>query len=328
MADESDEHVESSQSDSLIANKQDDGDHSHDGCGHSHTYNESQKKPLLYALLLTFVFVVAQIIAAAMANSLSLLADALHHLVDCIIVVTALLAVELTQRVPAESKFNRVYVDSDGHQHHYIELLFAVGNCAILVGMSLGVIIDAALRLEGHDHMEDIDAQLVVILASISLVVNIIKVYLLHSHMAASLNVRAVYIHTLADCAGAIALLAGGIVLWCTGDNDWDGIAALVIAGLVIVNVAWVIVPTTQLLCQGPDEAASGKFKEAASGGTPEGDSASEKKKPASTNPDREDEPSATPDPDLETGKGGQGKTEVEENALHADEEVPSTTSP
>ena len=28
----------------------------------------------------------------------------------------------------------------------------------------------------GHDHMEDIDAQLVVILASISLVVNIIKV--------------------------------------------------------------------------------------------------------------------------------------------------------
>ena len=103
MADESDEHVESSQSDSLIANKQDDGDHSHDGCGHSHTYNESQKKPLLYALLLTFVFVVAQIIAAAMANSLSLLADALHHLVDCIIVVTALLAVELTQRGDANT---------------------------------------------------------------------------------------------------------------------------------------------------------------------------------------------------------------------------------
>ena len=32
--------------------------------------------------------------------------------------------------------------------------------------------------------------------------------------------------------------MMGGVVQ-CTGDNDWDGIAALVIAGLVIVNVAW-----------------------------------------------------------------------------------------
>lgn len=307
-------NFDSSQSDSLLVKNDD--DHSHGSCGHSHTpHNEAQKKPLLYALLLTFVFVVAQIIAAAIANSLSLLADALHHLVDCIIVVTALLAVELTQRVPAESKFNRIYVDSEGHQHHYIELLFAVGNCVLLVAMSLGVITDAALRLDDHDHMEGIDAHLVVVLASISLLVNIVKVYLLHSHMAASLNVRAVYIHTLADCAGAIALLAGGIILMCTGDNDWDGIAALVIAGLVIVNVAWVIVPTTQLLCHGPDEAASGKFK-----GSPPPEGGSPAGEPA---PQKEVEASVTPDP--ESGKGGEGGTDVKENAMHDDEGGPSS---
>lgn len=72
-----------------------------DAChGHSHGVPESddQKKSLLYALVLTAVFVVAQIIVAVVANSLSLLADALHHLVDCVIVLTALLAIELSQR--------------------------------------------------------------------------------------------------------------------------------------------------------------------------------------------------------------------------------------
>ena len=71
---------------------------------------------MLISLGVTVLFVVAEIIVAAIANSLALLADALHHLVDAVIVVTALLALELVRRVEPNNDFARVYVDEDGHR--------------------------------------------------------------------------------------------------------------------------------------------------------------------------------------------------------------------
>ena len=245
----------------------DDGPHSNEGAslipnedggnaGHSHVcseHKEVERQRLIYTLALSMAFVVAEIIAAAIANSLSLLADALHHLVDAVIVVTALIAVELARRVSRDNELNRVYVDEDGNRHHFIELLVAMGNSILLASLSAGIIFDAILRLHGHEEFEGVNSAIVIGVGVVSLVVNIVKVVLLHPHMTTSLNVRAVYIHTIADVAGALALTIGGFLVHYTGDNKYDSIFAVVIASLVIVNVGWVVVPTIRLLYHGPD---------------------------------------------------------------------------
>lgn len=232
--------VESADSESLL------GGDSH---GHSHARTEAHKRPLFFALVLTLVFTIAQIIAARIANSLSLIADALHHLVDAAMVVAALVAIELSQRDTARG---HLYVDAtNGHAHHFAELVAAVVNSVLLLGLSVGIIVEAAMRIE-EDETET-DGLLVVVLAGISILVNVIKVYWLHAHMVESLNVRAIYVHTLADCASSVGLLVGGIIVMSTGNSCWDGIMAIVIAVFVILNVGWVLIPAIRVLRQGPD---------------------------------------------------------------------------
>lgn len=46
--------------------------------------------------------------------------------------------------VPSDSMFNRVYVDSSGNRHHYIELLVAVGEPHIHMGRAAATAIGGA----------------------------------------------------------------------------------------------------------------------------------------------------------------------------------------
>jgi predicted Co/Zn/Cd cation transporter (cation efflux family) len=86
----------------------------HECSGHK----DVERKHLMWTLGITLAFVVAEIITAAAANSLSLVADALHHLVDAVIIVTALLAVELVRRVEPNHGIAQVYVDEAGNRHY------------------------------------------------------------------------------------------------------------------------------------------------------------------------------------------------------------------
>jgi len=223
--------------------------------GSSHScsaHKDVERKNLITVLLLTVAFVVAEFILAAAANSLSLVADALHHLLDGVIIVTALLAIELGQRNP-ENNLAQIYRDPDGNAHYLIELIVAIGNSILLLSLSAGVIIDALLRMEHHEHMENVDALLIILVGTVSVIVNIIKVYYLHASAMSSLNIRTVYIHAIADVAGSVVLVAGGITLKISGDNEWDRIAAVVIASLVILNVGWALVPSVKLLTKGSE---------------------------------------------------------------------------
>jgi zinc transporter 2 len=231
------------------------GDKAEHPHGHGHGYHESnseQKTDLMYALVITFVFTAFQAVFALAASSLSMFADAMHHFLDCLVVLSALVAIAIAERVPPGSRFARVYIDDRGTKHHFIELVFALGNCALLVFLSVMVILKAMDRTGKEDEEKDVDGSIIAWFGLGSVIINVIKVFLLHAHMLSSLNVRAVYIHAMADCLGALALLVGGLLIVGKGSKDVDNIVAEVIAGLVILNVTWVVVPTVQLLCKGP----------------------------------------------------------------------------
>lgn len=70
--------------------------------------------------------------------------------------------------------------------------------------MSLAIIVDAALRLHGHEHF-DIDATLVVILGALSVLVNLIKAPaarpVLHRHRSARAHAATVQRHHSLLCA-------------------------------------------------------------------------------------------------------------------------------
>jgi len=149
--------------------------------------------------------------------------------------------------------------------------LSLAGNSLLLLVLSAGIIIDAALRMHHHDELQNVNGSIIICVGAVSLLVNIVKVYLLHPHTATSLNIRAVYIHTMADVAGAVSLIVGGVLVLQTGDNKYDSIFAVVIAALVILNVGWVVIPTIKLLCKGAVNPSEGPRPVEDRGGSADG---------------------------------------------------------
>jgi len=137
----------------------------HGGCGDDHERErfiggtgadpchkelERQKRPLYYAMLLTLFFTVIQICAAKMADSVALLADALHHLVDVAMIIGALLAVDLSQGAGSGS----LYYDSSGKRHHKPELWSGIINSLVLLGLCAWIIVTAVERLNEYNDQE------------------------------------------------------------------------------------------------------------------------------------------------------------------------------
>merc|ERR1712086_485005 len=216
-------------------------------CDHKH-----EKKPLIYALVLTLVFTAAELVAALVANSLVLAMDAVHHFVDVAAIVVALVALELSDR-PTSTILSRTFTDKDGYQHFFAELVASLANAALLVIMTSLLMIEAVVRLSSHEK-EDVNAVIIIVLASVSCVVNLVKIWLLHQDAMNSLNVRAIYVHVLADMFGSVGTLGAGIWLLNDPNNTKvEPILALVIGAVILINALWVIVPGIQLVAQGSD---------------------------------------------------------------------------
>src|SRR4051812_10673355 len=113
------------------------------GHDHSHvpaTAGGAHRRRLLVVLCLTLALLAAEIVGAVVSGSLALLADAGHMTTDAAGVALALGAVTLAQR-PARGR--RTF----GWQR--IEILAAVANGLLLLGVAGYVLVEAVLRVGG-----------------------------------------------------------------------------------------------------------------------------------------------------------------------------------
>ena len=89
----------------------------------------------------------------------------------------------------------------------------------------------------------------VIILGVLSAIVNALKIWLLHADAMDSFNVRAVYIHLIADMFGSVATIVTGIWMACDEENHQvEPVATLIVGCILLINSVWVLAPTAQLL--------------------------------------------------------------------------------
>ncbi len=199
------------------------------GHGHSHapaTAGGAHRRPLVVVLGLTLAVLVAEVIGAVVSGSLALLADAGHMATDAAGLALALAAVSLAQR-PARGR--RTF----GWQR--VEILAAVANGMLLLGVAVYVLVAAVRRI---GQPPDIEAGLMLVVASVGLVVNLGSMLLLRRGRDASLNVRGAYLEVLADALGSVAVIVAAIVIATTGWTPADIVASAVI-GCLVVPRAW-----------------------------------------------------------------------------------------
>jgi cation diffusion facilitator family transporter len=197
--------------------------------GHDHgatTAAAGHRGRLTVVLVLTVGVLVAEVIGASLSGSLALLADAGHMATDALGIGLALGAVSLAQRAP---RGRRTF----GWQR--LEILAAVANGVLLLGVGAFVVVEAVRRI---GDPPEIGSGIMLGVAGVGLVVNLIGLAVLRSGRHDSLPVRGAYLEVLGDALGSVAVVVAGAVIATTGWTPADTVASLAVGALVLPR-AW-----------------------------------------------------------------------------------------
>jgi cobalt-zinc-cadmium efflux system protein len=199
--------------------------HSHD---HAHAHGADANRTRLWiAIAIIGVFLVVQLIGAALSGSLALLADAGHMSSDLIGLVVALVAAMVAAR-PA--------TDRQTYGYRRAEVLGALVNGVILVVVAVTVGVSAFGRLmtglEGEAH--EVAGGPMLVVAALGLGANVAAMLVLRGGAKDSINLRGAYLEVLGDLIGSVLVIAAAVVILTTGFDAADPIASIAIAALIV----------------------------------------------------------------------------------------------
>jgi cobalt-zinc-cadmium efflux system protein len=217
------------------------------GDGHDHGEGrrsaDADRRLLVAALVLLVLFMAFEVGAAVFANSLALLADAGHMLVDVGAIACSLLAINLAARPETGS-------------HTYglkrAEILAAAGNALALLVVAALVTFEAVGRLL---HPEAVDGAVLIVVAAVGVGVNLAATVTMSRANRQSLNIEGAYRHILTDLYGFAGTLIAGIVIVATGFDRADAIASLVVVLLMLRAAVQLLRPAVHILLEAtPDD--------------------------------------------------------------------------
>lgn len=214
--------------------------------GHAHAHGaasvDTDRRALRLALGLLLAFMVFEVAAAIFADSLALLADAGHMLIDVGAIAGSLMAIRLAARPETE-------------KHTYgmkrAEILAAAGNGLALVVVSALVTYGAIVRLL---HPGPVHGGVLIVVAAVGVVVNLLATMAVARANRRSLNIEGAYRHILTDLYGFAGTLIAGVVIVTSGFNRADAIASLVVVALMLKASVELLRPALHILLEATPE--------------------------------------------------------------------------
>lgn len=184
------------------------------------------KKNLLIVLALSGTYLIAEVIGGIVTNSLALLADAAHMLTDVVGLLLAFIAIKIGERKADPSKT---------YGYYRTEILAAVINAVVLLGISVYVLVEAYKRFQDPPEVQSTS---MLIVAGIGLIVNIVGLMILRKDSEASLNMKGAYFEVLSDMLTSVGVMIAGVIMLTTGWYYADPLISAAI-GLLIFPRTW-----------------------------------------------------------------------------------------
>ena len=179
---------------------------------------------LTYFLLLNLVFMFVEVVYGLLSNSLGLLTDGAHMLLDCTAVIIGLYSSYLSEKKPNEN-FNFGFYRS--------EIIGTFINSVFLVFIAIYIIFES---IERFISPKEIHSENLILVSFIGLIVNIVGLCFAHDdshhhhnhneevkhnsdnkekehHHHHNENLYAIYIHILADTLGSVAVLLSSFLI-------------------------------------------------------------------------------------------------------------------
>jgi len=196
-------------------------DHAH---GHTHRGDDARRLALALALILAFM--VGEVVAGILADSLALLSDAAHMLTDAGALALSLVVLRLAAR---PSGGNRTF----GLRRS--EILSAQANGAALLVLAVLIVYGAVRRLVSPP---DARGGVMLVVALVGIGVNLVATWQLAGANRRSLNIEGSFQHLLTDLFAFIATAIAGAVILAAGWVRADPVAALLVAALML-RASW-----------------------------------------------------------------------------------------
>lgn len=206
---------------------------------HLHHVKEQSKskKTLWVTLILTLFFTIVEIIGGLLSNSLALLSDSAHMISDVLALGLSMIAIYLATRQP-NARFTFGYLR--------FEIIASFLNGLALAIIAIGIFIEGVRRFL---HPEPIDFQLMLIISSIGLVVNVVLTLVLSRSMKEeeNLNVQSALWHFIGDLLSSVGVIISATLIYFTGMQWFDPLISVVIGGIIFIG-GWRIIKESYMI--------------------------------------------------------------------------------
>ncbi|MDD5104403.1 MAG: cation diffusion facilitator family transporter [Desulfuromonadaceae bacterium] len=186
----------------------------------------SISRRLVFAITLTAITLIAEVIGGIWSNSLALLSDAGHVFLDLFALALSLAAIKLAAQPPNELH---------SYGWHRAEVLASLINGLTVFLMAIGILYEGSKRLLAPEAVQTTP---MLIIAVLGLIANLLAAKGLHGHAHDDLNVRSAFLHVLGDAAASVGVIIGALVMHYTGWYQADPLISIAI-GLLIMAGAW-----------------------------------------------------------------------------------------
>lgn len=178
---------------------------------HDHHHIPKSKTILLISLVIITSYMLVEFWGGYYFHSLTLMADAGHMANDSLSLLLALVALFLSENM---------------------QKWFALLNGSSLIFVALMILWEAIQRWHAPIKMEALPMLGV---AVIGLLVNIVVAWIMLKSDHDNLNIRAAYLHVLADLFGSVVAIVAGLSAWLL-DWQWVDLAASAVLSVLILR--------------------------------------------------------------------------------------------
>ncbi|MDT5157509.1 MAG: cobalt-zinc-cadmium efflux system protein [Acidobacteriota bacterium] len=215
----------------------------HAHVAHAHTHDALSargRRRLLWVLVLTAAYMLAEVLGGWWTGSLALLADAGHMLADVAAFALAILAARFGARPANPTKT---------YGYYRLEILAAFTNGVALAAVSLFILYDAYGRWLAPPEITR--GGVMTLVATGGLAVNLVCAWLLHGDHERDLNVRGAWLHVLSDALGSVGAIAAGVLIMLVGWYAADPLFSALISVLIVWSSWNLIREATNVLLEG-----------------------------------------------------------------------------
>ena len=177
---------------------------------HSHTHTPTNKKILSTSLVIISSYMIIEFLGGYYFNSLALMADAGHMANDSVSLLLALIA---------------LFLNAQNQKR------FALLNGTSLIVVAVWILVEATERWQYPTTMLALPMLGVAITG---LLVNIFVAWLMMKGDHENLNIKAAYLHVLADLFGSLVAIIAGLSAWLLNWQWVDLVASGILSLLVL----------------------------------------------------------------------------------------------